>query len=387
MIIGAGPAGEAAAHKARALGASVAVVDRRWFGGSCPHIGCVPSKSLLHGAAEHPREPRRLPVAAGLRRGATTWSTGPPTPPSPTTRATSRALEAAGAVVYRGEGRITGRGRVAVTPRRRRPTSSTATNVVVAVGSIVEGPADRGLDDVDPGRTARRPWPASCPEPARPRRRPDRLRARPGLRPVRRPGRRSSSPARASSPTDHPRNSEVVRAALEHDGVDRADRASARCGHAPGPGPTAPTSSTSTTAPRPRATRSCSPSAATSRSRDLGLEHYGLDPRRAGRRSRATAGCASRDGLWVDRRPGRPRAAHAPGPLPGRARGPDGPRRARRARLPGAPAGDVHRPGGGVRRVVARPGDARAGPRRVRVVADFAEDAQGLRASRRRSAT
>ena len=40
-IIGAGPAGEAAAYKARELGASVAVVDRRWFGGSCPHIGCV----------------------------------------------------------------------------------------------------------------------------------------------------------------------------------------------------------------------------------------------------------------------------------------------------------------------------------------------------------
>ena len=50
VIIGAGPAGEAAAHKARALGATVAVIDRRWFGGSCPHIGCIPSKSLLNSA-------------------------------------------------------------------------------------------------------------------------------------------------------------------------------------------------------------------------------------------------------------------------------------------------------------------------------------------------
>src|SRR5262245_65074202 len=53
VIIGAGPGGEAAAHKARELGATVAVVDRRWFGGSCPHIGCVPSKSLLHSAERH----------------------------------------------------------------------------------------------------------------------------------------------------------------------------------------------------------------------------------------------------------------------------------------------------------------------------------------------
>src|SRR6185369_3382303 len=53
VIIGAGPAGEAAANEARARGATVAIVDRRWFGGSCPFIGCLPSKSLLHGAAEH----------------------------------------------------------------------------------------------------------------------------------------------------------------------------------------------------------------------------------------------------------------------------------------------------------------------------------------------
>src|SRR4051795_5818189 len=53
VVIGAGPAGEAAAHKARELGATVAVVDRGWFGGSCPHIGCVPSKSLLHSAERH----------------------------------------------------------------------------------------------------------------------------------------------------------------------------------------------------------------------------------------------------------------------------------------------------------------------------------------------
>ncbi len=53
VIIGAGPGGEAAAYKARELGASVAIADRRWFGGSWPHIGCLPSKSLLDGAARH----------------------------------------------------------------------------------------------------------------------------------------------------------------------------------------------------------------------------------------------------------------------------------------------------------------------------------------------
>ena len=53
VIIGAGPAGEAAAFKARERGATVAIVDREWFGGSCPFIGCLPSKALLYTAARH----------------------------------------------------------------------------------------------------------------------------------------------------------------------------------------------------------------------------------------------------------------------------------------------------------------------------------------------
>ncbi|HZC33123.1 MAG TPA: FAD-dependent oxidoreductase, partial [Candidatus Bathyarchaeia archaeon] len=61
VVIGAGPAGEAAANEARAQGASVAVADRRWFGGSCPHIGCIPSKSLLHAAARHAANPASYP--------------------------------------------------------------------------------------------------------------------------------------------------------------------------------------------------------------------------------------------------------------------------------------------------------------------------------------
>ena len=72
VIIGAGPAGEAAAFKARERGASVAIVDRRWFGGSCPHIGCLPSKALLHSAPPSTAaNPAALLVAAGLGRTAT----------------------------------------------------------------------------------------------------------------------------------------------------------------------------------------------------------------------------------------------------------------------------------------------------------------------------
>ena len=57
VVIGAGTAGEAAANKARELGATVAIADKRWFGGSCPHVGCIPSKALLHSADEHAKNP------------------------------------------------------------------------------------------------------------------------------------------------------------------------------------------------------------------------------------------------------------------------------------------------------------------------------------------
>ena len=49
IIIGAGPAGEAAAMNSKKKGLLVAVVDDLDFvGGNCTHRGTIPSKSLRH---------------------------------------------------------------------------------------------------------------------------------------------------------------------------------------------------------------------------------------------------------------------------------------------------------------------------------------------------
>ena len=63
VIIGAGEAGQAAAYATRDRGATVAIVDRELFGGSCPCWACMPSKALLHTAAMYARggDFRRLP--------------------------------------------------------------------------------------------------------------------------------------------------------------------------------------------------------------------------------------------------------------------------------------------------------------------------------------
>ncbi|HET7726901.1 MAG TPA: NAD(P)/FAD-dependent oxidoreductase [Candidatus Limnocylindrales bacterium] len=215
VIIGAGPAGEAAAYKARSLDASVAIVDRRWFGGSCPHIGCVPSKALLHAAQRH-------------LSGGYAWSEAskrrdymvnrPPDAPEPDDSSHVRALEDAGAHVVRGEARIVGVGRVAVTEDGSTVVLETA-NVVVAVGSVSKRPPIEGLADALPWTnreaTLTRELPRSLlvlgggptgVELAQ-------VYARFGV-----PTSIVQSGPRLV-PTDHPRNSETLRFALERDGV------------------------------------------------------------------------------------------------------------------------------------------------------------------------
>jgi len=50
VIVGAGPAGLAAAEEAAALGTRVALIERHLIGGTCFNTGCVPSKTLIRTA-------------------------------------------------------------------------------------------------------------------------------------------------------------------------------------------------------------------------------------------------------------------------------------------------------------------------------------------------
>ena len=138
VIIGAGPAGESAAFEARHRGASVAIVDRRWFGGSCPHIGCIPSKSLLNSAERHLTNPAAWSWAETSARRD--WMINrAPDADEPDDAGHVEPLEAAGAVVYRGDAQIVTRGIVDV--RHDDATHRLETqNLVIAVVAL-EGPA------------------------------------------------------------------------------------------------------------------------------------------------------------------------------------------------------------------------------------------------------
>ena len=216
VVIGAGAAGEAAAYKARDRGASVAIVDKELFGGSCPFWACMPSKTLLHAAAVHALGGDYDWPRASARRDYMISREGTDVPSD---AGHVHGLEGAGAIVIRGTATIDGPGRVVVSGESGRRILR-AEAIIVAVGSTSKVPDIEGLDAIRPWTnreaTSTRELPLSLivlgagptgVEMAQ-------VFARYGV-----PTALVASQSRVN-PRDHPRNSAAIEAALRHDGVD-----------------------------------------------------------------------------------------------------------------------------------------------------------------------
>jgi pyruvate/2-oxoglutarate dehydrogenase complex dihydrolipoamide dehydrogenase (E3) component len=142
-VIGAGAAGEAAAQYAAGQGASVAIIDRGLFGGSCPFFACMPSKALLHAAAVHHAGGDFPWARASDFRDYMINREGIDTPDD---SGHTRSLESAGATVIRGSASLAG-------PRQVRIGDQllSADAVVLAIGSVSRVPHDLpGLDEAQP---------------------------------------------------------------------------------------------------------------------------------------------------------------------------------------------------------------------------------------------
>ena len=50
LILGSGAAGKLTAWTLAAKGMKTAVVERKYVGGACPNIACLPSKNIIHSA-------------------------------------------------------------------------------------------------------------------------------------------------------------------------------------------------------------------------------------------------------------------------------------------------------------------------------------------------
>ncbi len=74
LVLGAGSGGYACALRAAQLGLTVGLVEKGKLGGTCLHVGCIPTKALLHAAevADSAREAsavRRRRDPRGHRHG------------------------------------------------------------------------------------------------------------------------------------------------------------------------------------------------------------------------------------------------------------------------------------------------------------------------------
>lgn len=216
VIVGAGAAGEAAAFLALGRGASVAIVDRDLFGGSCPFWACLPSKVLLHAAGIHAIGGDYPWTRASARRD---WMINREGLPYPSDAGHVRRLADAGAEVVRGEARLAGPGAVHVRQAGGGERDLRGRFIVVAVGTRGSVPDIAGLDRVatwsNREATSARDLPRSL------------LVLGSGPSGVE----LAQAYARYGVPTtivarnrlnskDHPKNSEALAAGLAHDGVD-----------------------------------------------------------------------------------------------------------------------------------------------------------------------
>ena len=149
MCLGGGVAGEAIAVGLQDSGLTLAVVERELVGGECPYWGCVPSKTLLR-SGETLSEADRARLLAASR---VEWTVDFPKV-SKRVLGMARdlddsrpaaAMEATGARLFRGEGKLTDLRTVEVGGEQLIARRS----VVIANGSTAAIPPIPGLDTVE----------------------------------------------------------------------------------------------------------------------------------------------------------------------------------------------------------------------------------------------
>ena len=232
VIIGAGAAGEAALELARERGRSVAIVDRDLFGGSCAYWACMPSKSLLHAAAvHHAGGDYPWSKASDFRD----WMINREDIDYPSDAGHEQRYRDVGAEPIRGTARLDGPGTVRVALADGGERVLHGEDIVIAVGSHSRIPDIVGLDSIDywdnREGTGTRELPRSLVI----------MGGGPTGTELAQAYARFGVPVTLidSNPRilarDHPRNSALIREALERDGVSvrtgvRAVRVDARAG-------------------------------------------------------------------------------------------------------------------------------------------------------------
>lgn len=140
-VIGAGPGGYVAAIRAAQVGLKTAIIERdKDLGGTCLLRGCIPTKELLHSA--HVYELIKEPAEFGVEITGATLNF-----PSVIKRKNAIVTKLSKGVeflmkknkitVFKGQGKLEGKGRVTVTDAAGKVTDVLTKNVIIATGSAV----------------------------------------------------------------------------------------------------------------------------------------------------------------------------------------------------------------------------------------------------------
>ena len=133
LILGAGSGGYACALRAAQLGLKVGIVEKGKLGGTCLHVGCIPTKALLHAAeiADQARESEQFGVRASFdgidMGGVNSYKDGVV---ARLFKGLTGLFKSRGITMIEGEGRLTGPKQVTVDG-----TDYTGGHVVLASGS------------------------------------------------------------------------------------------------------------------------------------------------------------------------------------------------------------------------------------------------------------
>lgn len=140
VVLGAGSGGYACALRAAQLGLSVVLVEKDKVGGTCLHVGCIPTKALLHAAevADSARESEQFGVRATFEgidmAGVNAYKDGVV---SRLHKGLTGLVSSRGITVVQGAGRLVGPRTVDVAPSTGsgRAERYTGRHVVLASGS------------------------------------------------------------------------------------------------------------------------------------------------------------------------------------------------------------------------------------------------------------
>jgi dihydrolipoamide dehydrogenase len=139
VVIGAGPGGYVAAIRSAQLGLKTAIIEKRFLGGVCLNIGCIPSKALLRNAdVAHTLRERGKEFGFSIENLELDYSVAF----KRSRKASDRLTKGVGFLmkkhdidVHMGTAKLTAKDTVEVTPEEGEPETLKAKDIIIATGS------------------------------------------------------------------------------------------------------------------------------------------------------------------------------------------------------------------------------------------------------------